>query len=113
MVSETKSDKPVVAESNEKPRRHVYRVSGVKVVLRNAEIKRGPRGRFVRRLKEILGKIHAVPEESFSGIEAYEPPHRAVASKSSVCRPVLGKEDLSKREGSKTSSDNDDCDDED
>jgi hypothetical protein len=111
MASETKSDNPVADEVDEKSRRHVYRVGGVKVALRNAEIKRGPRGRFVRRLKEIIGRIHEVSEEPFSGVEAYEPPHRTVAS-NSVCRPVLGKEDLGKREGNKTSSDNDDCDDE-
>jgi hypothetical protein len=56
---------------SERPR--TRRVSGMKVALREVEITRGPKGQFVRRLKDILRKTHASSQKPPIDVDAYEP----------------------------------------
>lgn len=109
IVADEKNEKTVV-KVGEEPRRRVFRVSGVKVALRHSEIRKGPRGRFVRRLGEILGRIRDASDEPFCGVEAYEPPRRPIVPSPVDHRPVAGKGNLG---GSGKTDKKDDSDDED
>jgi hypothetical protein len=110
-MSAEKDETAKVSEESREPRRIILRVSGVKVMLRKAEIKRGPRGRFVRRFKEILGRIHGAPDEPFCGVESYEPPRRPIVPRPVAGHDLLGKEDLGERENGRSRGEDDDCDD--
>lgn len=67
----------------------IRRVSGMKVALREVEITRGPKGQFVRRLKDILRKTYTSPKKSSLDVDAYEPTVRPVPQKSPVSMPHL------------------------
>ena len=58
---------------------HVYHVGKLKVPLHRAEIKLGPKGQFVRRLKEILHKGYPSPGKLPPDENTYEPSRRPVA----------------------------------
>ena len=60
------------------------RVSGMKVALRDVEITRGPKGQFVRRLKDILRKTHASPQKPLVDVDAYEPTVLPVSRRISI-----------------------------
>ena len=78
------------ATRTERPR--TRRVSGMKVALRDVEITRGPKGQFVRRLKDILRKTHASPKNSSVDVDAYEPTVRPISQRPSILMPHLRKD---------------------
>ena len=67
---------PDPASAAGKDRKHVYKVGSMRIPLRSAEIRQGPRGRFVRRLKQILHRVSAGPRKLPPDDDAYEPPRR-------------------------------------
>lgn len=80
----TASDESLLVSPNARtgnlPRHfHVYHVGKLKVPLRRAEIKLGPKGQFVRRLKEILHKGYPSSGKLPPDEDIYEPPRRSVA----------------------------------
>lgn len=103
-TEESKTEKsqslPTSPVSSEKPQPEVTRmeyprprrVGGMKVLLREVEITRGPKGQFVRRLKDILRKTHAFPQKSLPDVDSYEPVVHPVPRVSSISIPHLRKD---------------------
>ena len=93
----------------EKDRRHVYRVGAMRIPLRSAEIRLGPNGKFMRRLKQILHRASSNPGKPPPDDEAYEPPRRPAPPRPpSVFHGLRGPSEFQKHD-----HDSDDDDDED
>ena len=67
---------PEAVDSPIRERAHIYRIGSLKVPVRKVEVRQGPKGRFARRLKEILRKTRSIPRKPLSDPDAYEPPRR-------------------------------------
>ena len=94
-------------------RSHVYRVGKLRIPLRQGgEIKSGPKGQFVRRLKEILRKTSTIPKKSLSDGDVHEPPHRPISPRSSLPSSRPGFDNIRRIDSSTIrDTDDDDCDD--
>lgn len=66
-----------------KDRMHVYRVGSMRIPLHSSEIRMESKGRFMRRLKQILRRTSSSPKKFPSDDEIYEPPRRPASPKSS------------------------------